>query len=91
MDGSDGKLEASRLQELIHDSIKTVLQIVKIRAERLTGTAFVMVKPIRRPAVDWYSDFFGTTCRFFDEEVDEIAITHTNTAHSVGHPLRGHT
>ena len=43
VDGSDGKLEASRLQELIHDSIKTVLQIVKITAERLTETGSKLV------------------------------------------------
>ena len=56
------------MKTVIHDT----LALVSATAERLPESVFVMVQPIKRPAIQWYMDQFENVCNEHEKLVDEV-------------------
>ena len=56
-----------RVKNGIEKSLVGFLVLVKTAAERLPGTKFLMVEPMSRPAVHWYTEGLTDFTRIYDE------------------------
>ena len=66
--------------EMMKEVISETLALVSATAERLPETLFVMVQPIKRPAIKWYMEQFENLCLEHERLVDDVASTTTNIA-----------
>ena len=78
--GSDSTSTLDDITGIIEQVIKDVVQAVKTAATRLPGTAFVLAQPIKRPAVDWYTQNFDVICTMHEQLVDELVSGFINVA-----------
>lgn len=68
------------LIKVVEDVIKDFCALVKSAAERLPASAFILVHPIQRPALEWYFKLFPDICSLFEKQVDDLAAAQTNVA-----------
>ena len=55
-----------KFDEIICDTMKNFIIVLKTAAEGSPSTRFAMVNPILRPAIPWYMENFDAICGFFD-------------------------
>ena len=46
----------NKVRDGVNEALKAFLELVGATATRLPGTKFVLVEPMLRPAVDWYTE-----------------------------------
>ena len=68
--------------DMMKSVICETLALVTATAERLPETFYVMVQPIKRPAIQWYMDQFENVCIEHERLVDDAAAITTNIAES---------
>ena len=64
--------------KMMKSVICDTLSLVSATAERLPETFFVMVQPIKRPAIQWYMDQFDSICLEHKRLVDDAATITPN-------------
>ena len=56
-----------RVKNGVAKGLLSFLESVKVAAERLPGTLFLMLEPMLRPAVDWYTESLTDFTRVHNE------------------------
>ena len=80
LEAEDPMEESYLITTIVEGVVREVLLAVKTAALRLPGSAFVMVQPIKRPAVKWYNDRFDNICKIFEDQCDELTAGQINVA-----------
>ena len=74
---------ASKFDEIISSEIKDFADTVKEAATRLPETKFILVKPILRPAINWYDLNFDEFAVELKERVAEIGLNNITEIESL--------
>ena len=62
------------IDEKIEEVLKDFLTVIKVTAERLSGSRFALGQPIRRPRNEWYTERLASITKRFCDGIGNLGL-----------------